>query len=60
MVHAIKKLKNRKASKPFGVEAKILKNGTDRFIRMITNRYLNDKQTFPGWKTNYMKTIHKK
>lgn len=60
---AIVKLKNGKSCGPEGVSAELLKNGTDKLVRTITqlfNDCLNGQQIPKEWKVAHISPIYKK
>jgi len=60
---AVRELKNGKSCGPEGVNAEMLKHGTDKLITTLTwiiNRCLNGEEVPQQWKFAYISSIHKK
>jgi len=59
----VRELKNGKSCGPEGVNAEMLKHGTDKLITTLTwiiNRCLNGEEVPQQWKFAYISSIHKK
>lgn len=60
---AVRGLKNNRAPGPEGIQAELIKCGTEKLYHMITtiiNRCLNDHPCPDEWKLAYISSIHKK
>lgn len=60
---ATKKLKNHRAGGPGGIPAELIKNGTDKLLRLITQLFqkcLNGEEIPEEWRVGYLISIYKK